>query len=187
MINGPSKEVLAEYFKNNRLYFDSLAREYKNSDPEYYNKFIAPFYNNPFHASSEKKYYSTLHAAPGKKNSVPLAVFLMSVSILIAGVVLFMTANRAVNIQTSDSGKDADVKTERAKQENASRKVSPSIILDTLPSIQKLDNFGKGMAYFSAGDYDKAEAYFVQVPKDNIMYDEARKKLSEIRKKNLGK
>jgi hypothetical protein len=187
MINGPSKEVLAEYFKNNRLYFDSLAREYKNSDPEYYNKFIAPFYNNPFHASTEKRYYNKSNATPGKRNSVPLAVFLMSVSIVIAGVVLFMTTNRAVNLKTSESGKDADVKTEKAKQENASRKVSPSTILDTLSSIQKLDYFQKGMAYYGAGDYDKAEAYFLQVPRDNIMYDEARKKLSEIRKKNLEK
>lgn len=40
----PSKESLENYFKNNRKYFDSLADNLKDTDPEYYNKSIAPFY-----------------------------------------------------------------------------------------------------------------------------------------------
>src|SRR5438552_241796 len=49
---GPTKEELENYWTNSRQYFDELAKYYKESDSEYYNKYIAPFYNNPFRRQS---------------------------------------------------------------------------------------------------------------------------------------
>jgi hypothetical protein len=53
MSNKPSKEQLEIYFKSSRKYFDSLAEQYKKTDPDYYNQVMRPvMYKNVFSGGS---------------------------------------------------------------------------------------------------------------------------------------
>ncbi len=183
MQKGPSKEALAEYFKNNRQYFDSLANQYKEQDPEYYNKYIAPFYSNPFHSSSTSN----------KKGCSVRSVLAISILVFIAGIAavsLFLSKDKIERKLDEEIDRQIDktieeIQKDAVKPDRMKKSVNPSDMLDTLSSIQSLNDFQKGMTYFSVGDYDKAEHYFSLVKKDDPLFNEARKKLTEIRKKKL--
>ncbi len=51
---GPSKEQIDNYYRTSRKYFDELARQYYEKDRDFYNKYFAPYYSNPFLAGSKK-------------------------------------------------------------------------------------------------------------------------------------
>ena len=76
---GPSKEELENYFKNSRQYFDELAKYYLESDREYYDKYIAPFYNNPFRRSGTQ-------GSGGSMLILAIAMFL----VIAAGAAVFL-------------------------------------------------------------------------------------------------
>ncbi len=76
MSTGPSKEELENYWKTSRSYFDELAQHYKIEDPDYYDKFIAPFYSSPFAAVT----------GTGKRSS-PIAVISAAIAVLLVGVI----------------------------------------------------------------------------------------------------
>lgn len=183
MQKGPSKEALAEYFKNNRQYFDSLANQFKEQDPDYYNKFIAPFYSNPFYSSS----------ASSKKGCSARIVLAVSILVFVAGIAavsLFLSKDKIERKLDEELDRQIDktieqIQKDAVKPDRMNKNINPSEILDTLSSIQSLNEFQKGMTYFSVGDYDKAEHYFSLVKKDDPLFNEARKKLTEIRKKKL--
>ena len=81
MASGPSKEELEMYWKSSRQYFDELANYYKTADPSYYEKFIAPFYNNPF-----------INSASSKRGGSSWAILVMAV------IVFFLIGFAAVGV-----------------------------------------------------------------------------------------
>jgi hypothetical protein len=76
MKSGPSKEDLDMYWKSSRPYFDELANHYKTADPEYYKKYIAPFYR-----------FGTTSQQSGSKTSSPVLVVVISVALLLIGLI----------------------------------------------------------------------------------------------------
>lgn len=180
MQTGPSKKILAEYFKNNRQYFDSIASQYKETDPEYYNTHIAPFYNNPFYASTSSK----------KGGCAVRSLFMVSMLILIAGVAavsLFLSKEKAEKELDKAIDKEIQksveqIQSDEVNPENLKESLKPSDILDTLTSVRSMNDYQKGVMYFKIGEFDKAEVYFSQVKRDDPGFPDARKKLSEIRK-----
>lgn len=76
---GPSKEQIESYFRTSRKYFDELAKHYYEKDREFYNKYFAPYYNNPL--------YSSRKGIPNLKARLILMVSLL----LLAGVIFSLT------------------------------------------------------------------------------------------------
>ena len=164
MQTGPSKEELKDYWKNSRPYFDELAKYYRESDPQYYNEYIAPFYSNPFYAiSSGKK--SPLTAV------VVLAILILGV---VAGAVFFILQSE------KDTDTEREVTTKKEKTIPApEKKVIPPAPFEG--GTEKADSSYKaGLRYFEAGDYDNAEKYFRKVKSSDENYKNSRKKLNMI-------
>ncbi|RPI13997.1 MAG: hypothetical protein EHM58_17375 [Ignavibacteriae bacterium] len=158
---GPSKEELENYFRNSRQYFDELAKYYQQSDPEYYNEFIAPFYNNPFRMASA-----------GRSGSAARGIVL--IGIMIALIAAGAAAFFIVSETETDSDEPVTKKTERviSKRDNAS--------VDTT-SIEHGDIYEKAMNYYYEKDYENAEKYFKLVPRSNKNYPDAVRKLKRIK------
>lgn len=83
MQSGPSKEELENYWKTSRAYFDELAEHYKTADPEYYEKFIVPFYG--FGASLYKP--GSDFPSAGVRKSSPALSIAISVALLLIGLI----------------------------------------------------------------------------------------------------
>lgn len=162
---GPTKEELANYFKNNRKYFDELAHLYRQTDPDYYNKYIAPFYGTPFTSMSSRK-----SARP------TIAVLAATMSVFIMGIVLFFMVNQ-YHSEPGINEEDIDNEVESDNIES----------LDSLDNIKELGDYEKGVMYFQLGEYDKAEKYLEKVSERNLNYKDARLKLNEIRKRKTEK
>mgnify|MGYP001573122818 CR=1 FL=1 len=160
---GPTKEELANYFKNNRRYFDELAKNYKQADPDYYNKYIAPFYSIPFISAGDKR---TTRPA--------IAVFAAAMSVFIAGIVLFFMVNQ------KSIDEDVNMDKEEIENEIESDQVK---MLDTLAGVKDLGDYEKGIMYYQLGEYDKAEKFLRKVPEGDALYKDAKLKLNEIKKK----
>lgn len=163
---GPTREELANYFKNNRKYFDELARHYKRSDPEYYDKFIAPFYNVSFLSSTEYR-----------RGRPVVAVFAASIVVLIAGIVMFFLMSQNSIIE------DVDTDEEEIESETESDKINSP---DSSEILNELSSYDKGIMYLQLGEYDKAEKYLEQVPENSRFYKDARMKLEEAKRKKAG-
>lgn len=163
---GPTREELADYFKNNRKYFDELARHYKISDPEYYDKYIAPFYSVPFVSSTVYR-----------RGRPVVAVFAAGIAVLIAGIVMFflMSQNSIIeDVETDEEEIESEIETDN---------INPP---DSSGILNELSNYDRGIMYFQLGEYDKAEKYLEQVPKDSKFYKDARLKLAEAKGKKAG-
>lgn len=163
---GPSKEELTNYFKNNRKYFDELASFYKQTDPTYYNKYIAPFYS------------SLLTTMGGKRSVKPqIAILAASIFVLIMGTILIFL----VNISTHDIEINEDEETEIGTESDNIN------LLNDETEFNELGDYEKGIIYYQLGKYDKAEKFLEKVPQNSPLYDDARLKLIEIRKKEIKK
>lgn len=114
MSSGPSKEELEMYWKTSRSYFDELAKYYKNSDPAYYNQYIAPFYSNPFIASGGKK--STGSSAI----TVITAVVVLFIGIAAAAVFYFLAAENEPPERTPKIEKRAGEEIEKKSNDTIS-------------------------------------------------------------------
>jgi tetratricopeptide (TPR) repeat protein len=164
---GPSKEELANYFKNNRKYFDELAQHYKKSDTEYYNKYIAPFYSISFSLPVRER---------GTRPVI--AVFAAAMFVFIMGIVLFFLVNQKSDYENINYDGD----------ENENEIVPDNLkLLDSIKEIKELSDYDKGIIYFQLGEFDKAEKYLEKVPENNSKYEDARLKLIEVKKKKWGK
>lgn len=169
--SGPSKEELSDYWSNNRQYFDELSKYYLESDREYYNKYIAPFYNNPFHSASSSK---------GNNSGRLIVLMIAIIGVIGAGAAAFF-----VMMQSSP------VKVDNKKI------ISPQVILDTVkrPETHIKNNadttakiiqtnspyYEKAMKYYHNKDYDAAEQYFMLIEKNDKNYNNAQKRLLEIK------
>jgi len=170
MTTGPSKEELQDYWNNNRQYFDELAKYYLESDREYYTKFIAPFYSNPFKRSSPPA-----GGGAGKFLIVIAAFF----GVIAAGAVAFMVL--------MNGSPDDEVVHKKVMGPNADPTIKPAVIADkpdttaNIPPAPPSPDYDKGLKYLHNKDYDNAEKYFKQVPKGDKNYVQALKKLAEIK------
>lgn len=159
---GPSKEELDNYWKNSRQYFDELAKTYKESDPEYYNKFIAPYYSNPFRSVSS--------SSSGKGKSAIVIVFVAVFLLLIVGgaaALLIFISNDATKNKERIPVSDTTTISHRYDT--------------TITNIEELDSdYFKGLKYLSQKDYDKAEEHLRKVGKNDKNYKDAQQVLKSI-------
>ena len=159
---GPSKEELENYFKNSRQYFDELAKYYLESDREYYDKYIAPFYNNPFRRSGTQ-------GSGGSMLILAIAMFL----VIAAGAAVFL-------LVSTKSDKEVIEETQKSYQKKA----------DATDSIKVKDTneyYEKGAAYFDNEDYENAEKYLKLVPRKDKNYSDAVRKLKKIAEMKIEK
>jgi flagellar basal body-associated protein FliL len=166
MTTGPTKEELQNYWTYNRQYFESLAKYYAETDKEYYNKFIAPFYS-PFRSSTSNK------SGAGK-----LIIIMFSLALVIAGA----AAAFFVLMQSDSGNTDEDNKVIGRKivTDTSSTLIPrPDTIVNVIPEISP--NYDKGLKYFKKKDYTNAEKYFNLVPKSDKNYVQAQKKIVEIK------
>jgi cytoskeletal protein RodZ len=122
MSSGPSKEELEMYWKTSRSYFDELAKYYKNSDPAYYNKFIAPYYSNPFIASGNRK------SSGSSAISIIAAVVVLFIGIAAAAIFYFVAAENEPVEKTPKIEKKAGEEIEKRELDTVSapqKKVEP--------------------------------------------------------------
>ncbi|MCI0449852.1 MAG: hypothetical protein L0Y79_08715 [Chlorobi bacterium] len=167
MASGPSKEELEMYWKSSRQYFDELAAHYKTADPDYYNKFILPFYTNPFIAASSGK-------KSGGARAIVLSMAAFAV-VLIAGIAVFF-------ISYSESDKTDNRKTEKkiespGEDVKENTKTSDDDMKDVFPS----DDFLLGSKYLAEKDYDKAEEYLKKIKPGDKDYEQAQQLLKSIK------
>jgi hypothetical protein len=171
---GPSKEELSNYFKNNRKYFDELAHHFKQTDPAYYNEYIAPFYGSAF-----------LPRNVNRAKSPMFAVFAAIISVLILGLTLFIVLFNETSKLQREAEKNIYEGNEPVENEDGEFQIQhdPIKMLDTLSSIRDFGNYEKGIMYFNLGDFNKAEKFLQKVPENDVLYKDAKEKLNEIKKK----
>jgi len=168
--DGPSKEQLEYYFKNSRPYFDELAKQLYDTDRDYYNKYIAPFYSSPF------------GGAPVRSTSAPrrTAVFTVAgavVALLVAGISFFLTLQKPDDTNYEQKKEIEDTQ-EKARSKPDEQIEEP----DTKTKSDKLSNYEKGLKFYKQKDYDAAARYFNKVTKVDDNYDNAQRKLEQIKK-----
>lgn len=159
-MNGPSKEELQNYWNTSRKYFDELAKQYYTTDRKYYDEYIAPFYNNPL-------WISTQTVNSRKAPAVTIIVALVVGVIAAAGVALFVLIGNHESSNEKNTKKVDKIDTVNMKND-FDRKVSES-------------PYFKGLKYISEKEYDKAEYYLKQVPKDDPDYESAKQVLESIK------
>jgi tetratricopeptide (TPR) repeat protein len=159
---GPSKEELENYFRNSRQYFDELAKYYQESDREYYDKNIAPFYNNPFRRSG---------SGGGK-----IAVF--------AGMLLVFIAGLAVFLMVGSESKKEDKRVEKEEVISSQKKADAT---DSVAVKNTKEYYEKGKLYFDSEDYENAEKYLKLVPRKDRNYSDAVRMLKKIEEKKIEK
>ena len=170
---GPSKEELAKYFKNNRKYFDELANHFKKTDPDYYNKSIAPFYSNPF--------VSAGGAGTRKPVNVLIAAIMFA---LIMGVVLFfMIYQRGTSVKIYDEDGKSQKDVDKIIDDNdIIYRTDHLRLIDTMEAAKDMANYREGIFFYNIKDYKNAEKYFKEVSDKCPMYPDAELKLKEIKK-----
>lgn len=166
MQQGPSKEELREYWKNSRQYFDELAKSYFESDPKYYEEYIAPFYRNPLYAMGGK-------SGRSGRSVVAAALFILAIG---AGAVFFL-------IQKDSSRNEKLIPLAPFKERTESAKDSARTSSESDES-----DYETGVKYFNDEDYENAEKYLRRVKYSDKNYGDARKKINEmvkIKKKKM--
>jgi hypothetical protein len=122
MNSGPSKQELQNYWVNNRAYFDSLAKYYLETDKEYYDENIAPFYS-PFR--------------PQKGNPKSFLLLGVSFALLIfaAGIVFFIIGVSSEKTPTLDPNKNKKIEDTREKRVRSADTISvePPVQKETTP------------------------------------------------------
>jgi hypothetical protein len=171
MTSGPSKEELQDYWANNRQYFDELTKYYLEADREYYNKYIAPFYSNPFQRSPSSK------GGVGKL----LVILVAMIGVIAAGAVAFLVLMTG---SSDDKSVHKKVLSPNVVQDSTIKPVTITDMPDTtanIPPVPISPDYDKGLKYFRNKDYKNAEKYFKVVPKGDKNYIQALKKLAEIK------
>jgi len=172
---GPSKEELANYFKHNRKYFDELAKNFKNSDPDYYNKYIAPFYHNQF-------------IDPVNKKGAPRFVMVIagaSFALVMAVVTVVSVTQNARNKKTAEEiEKLGNRETENViiDEKEIFNQTDLSKMMDTMEAAKDMANFNEGVFFYKIQDFENARKYLVEITEKCPKYPDAEKMLKEIKK-----
>lgn len=183
MSSGPSKQELDMYWKNSRQYFDELAKHYRETDPEYYNKYIAPYYANPFvsqpqfQTQSYGKQGSTAAGGGSKLFSVMIALVLLVAGMGAAAYFIMRSEN-----YSNEHNRQIEKQTEQQKQNiEPVPEINKTAPEETPTTIEPSKEYQKGFEYFSKKEFDKAEEHLKKVSPDDPNYKNARKFLQFIR------
>jgi t-SNARE complex subunit (syntaxin) len=181
MSSGPSKQELDMYWKNSRQYFDELAKHYRETDPEYYNKYIAPYYANPFvsqpefQTQSSGKQGSTVTGGGSKILTVMIAMILLIVGM---GAAVFFLLNKAP--ETNERSRSVEKETRQTNQPEDQKieEVSP----EETPGIKEPSGeYTKGVEYFEKNEFDLAVKHLNRVSSNDPNYKDAQRLLKIIR------
>jgi hypothetical protein len=177
---GPTKEELEKYFKNNRKYFDELAKNYKISDPDFYNKNIAPFYGYSYQDGNRK-------AAPRKL--VILAVLAIAMAAGISMLVFFIQgkSERKPIITSEQIEKLVEESTPPKIDTGVLNNITSQKMLDTMEKARVKAEFSHGKFLFKMRKYEEAEEYLKKVPDSYPEYEQVQFMLKEIKKNKKGK
>jgi len=173
----PSKEQLDYYFKTSRKYFDELAKQYQTTDKEYYDKNIAPYYNNPF---------VQVKSTGGIKIFIYVMAIFMSGMAILAFVVL---SQKGVTLKDVFDFKDEPDETEVMYETvTVTEKKVPQTDekFDTLAISYLKNDLEKGSYYYGVKKYDKAEYYLKRIAKNDNNYLAAQEILKLIEKEKSG-
>jgi hypothetical protein len=162
MNTGPSKEELENYWKTSRAYFDELAKYYQTADPEYYKKYISPFYSNPLNAVS-----SSRSAGQGIRSIVLSVIGIAVIAIAGAGIFYFSQSEK-------DTPSDKKILN---KQEGETPTVPENNEETGFPD----DDFIIASKYIAEKDYDKAEEHLRNIKPGSKNYKEAQQLLESIK------
>lgn len=169
----PSKEQLDYYFKTSRKYFDELAKHYLINDKEYYNNYIAQYYNNPFVKS-------------GKQINFKVILFTFSAVIfLVSLATVFILAKNGVSLKDIFVFENEPDETEimYETEKITERKVPQTDEkFDTLAISYLKNDLEKGSYYYGVKKYDKAEFYLRRIEKNDNNYLAAQEILKLIEK-----
>jgi hypothetical protein len=178
---GPTKEELEKYFKNNRKYFDELAKNYKITDPDYYNKNIAPFYGYTFDSAGNKK--------PSPRRLVIMAGLAIAVSFGISMLVFFIQdkSERKPIITAEQIEKMVEESTPPKIDTSVLNNITSREFLDTMEKAREKAEFNHGKFLFKMRKYEEAEEYLKKVPKGHPEYEQVEYMLKEIKKNKKGK
>jgi hypothetical protein len=164
MPSGPSKEELEMYWKTSRNYFDELAKYYKTADPAYYNRYIAPYYSNPFSTGSASQ------NSPGaKKLFIVIAVFIL---VFTSGIAAFLF------ISTEKGGYDNSGDNRQVDIPKEEKSISGD---KELEKYLEGDDFIVGSKFLAEKDYDKAEEHFKKIKPGDKNYKSAQQLLESIK------
>lgn len=185
----PSKEQLEYYFKTSRLYFDQIAKQYAETDKEYYTKMIAPFYGPFSGLSSSRAGGVTTSVSSGGVKIFAALGFIMAI-MGVAAVIYIFGENQF------DSGTDADEtetiaesvtyettytysnKTDIKEEEKPPTTTTPA----ENKSIEDMTNYELGEKYFNEQEWDKAEEHYKLVKPGDDHYTEVSIKLMAVKK-----
>lgn len=171
----PSKEQLDSYFKTSRKYFDELGKQYYINDREFYDKYFAPYYNNPFKKAG----------TGGIKIFIYVTAFFMMSMAALAFVVL---SQKGVTLKDIFVFEDEPDETEVMYETvtTTERKISPDSKefdkFDTLAVSYLKTDFEKGTYYYGRKNYEAAEDYLNKIEKKDRDYIPAQEVLKMIQK-----
>lgn len=178
MSNGPSKEDLELYWNNSRQYFDELAKHYQQADPEYYRKFIKPYYDNPFR-SSGSQYQGTRRSGGGAKIMV-LAVFMFLV-IGGAGAALFFITSGSEHVEKKIDEKINEMVSSPDKDKKSIETVEEPVKEEDPEGLSDEDKYILGAKLIAEKKYDKAVFYLKQIPPGSKRYKEAQQLIESVK------
>lgn len=179
MANGPSKEDLEMYWQNSRQYFDELAAHYRQADPEYYNKFMKPYYDNPFR-STGNQYNTANRTGGGGGAKVIIIAFVMLAVIGIAGAgIFFILYSSGTDVKEKVEKITGEEKTVPEKKTNEVDPVEPAPEEDP-GDLSDQDKIILGAQYIGQEKYDKAAYYLKQIPPESKHYKDAQQMLKSI-------
>lgn len=184
MSTGPSKEDLELYWQNSRQYFDELARHYQTADPEYYRKYIKPYYDNPFRSA---------YTAPGQTKSTgggaKFLVLMIAVAVLgIAGAGVFFLVSQGDSVSKKIeqfSGNDEETTKRELKGKDSEKQEGTTLVEpEEEPSMEKLsddDLYIRGAKYISEKKYDEAVFELRKIKPGSKRYKEAQQLIESVK------
>lgn len=152
-MNNPTKEELKRDWAANREHFEALAKFYYVNDREYYDKYIAPFYES-------QSIVSNVETKNSRASVLIVISVLMALILGFSVLVYFLAANfdKSVNEELKE------------------------IVIDSMAKGKNLDSdYMKAMKYMSEKDYDNAEKQLKKIPKDDPDYKNAQQLLESIK------
>jgi tetratricopeptide (TPR) repeat protein len=152
-MNNPTKEELKRDWESNRAHFDALAKFYMVNDKEYYDKYIAPFY--------EKRTEVNIEGVQKKRTFTMFVIIGVLMALIMSfGVLAYFLA---VNFDKSVN--------EELKE----------IVVDSMAKGKNLDSdYMKALKFMSEKDYDRAEELLKKIPEDDPDYKNAQQLLKSI-------
>jgi len=172
---APSREELENYFKNNRKYFDELAKNYKITDPDYYKKNIEPFYSGFGDLQKGRNTKpNRLFAITGLAMVMALGIFFLIFSMKQKSLIKQEITPEEIEILKNEVSTKLDTVNQKILETEK--------LLDTMNKVKKNYDFNHGKFLFKVRKFEEAEKFLKKVPKDHPEYQQVEYMLLEISK-----